>query len=325
MTKYVISGYIGFDNFGDEAIAEILTKYLKDNNAEKITVISANPEKTSRLYGVESCKILDFIKPIKEADILISSGGSLLQDITSLKSLLYYLAVIMTAILFNKKVYIFAQGFTPFRTKIGGFLTKFVLKKCDKITVRDEKSQEFLSEMGISSELVHDPVFALETPKAERHEGVGIQLRKSMFLSDEFMYFLASEIADKFKNKEIKLFSLQDSVDIPVLEHFLSILTSKGIIARIYMNMSIQETIAELSKLEYLIGMRFHANLVAAKAGVKVLGINYDVKVKTLAESIGFPCINMFGCEVSNGLKDLIAANIHKYNIPMFTFPNLFV
>ena len=89
--------------------------------------------------------------------------------------------------------------------------------------------------------------------------------------------------------------------------------------------MSVQETITELSSLEYLIGMRFHANLVAAKAGVKVLGINYDVKVKNLAESIGFPCINMFGCEISNGLKDLIAVNIHKYNLPMFTFPNLFV
>lgn len=325
MAKYVVSGYIGFDNFGDEAIAGILTKYLRDNNAEKITVISLNPEKTARLYGVESCKMLDFIKPIKDSDILISSGGSLLQDITSLKSLLYYLAVIMTAIFFKKKVYIFAQGFTPFRTKIGELLTKFVLKKCDRITVRDKKSQEFLSEMGISSELLCDPVFALETPKIDRHEGVGIQLRKSMYLSDEFMYFLASEIADKFKNKEIKLFSLQDSVDLPVLEHFLSILTSKGIIARIYMNMSVQETIIELSKLEYLIGMRFHANLVAAKAGVKVLGINYDVKVKTLAESIGFPYINMFGCEINNGLKDLVAVNVHKYNLPKFTFPNLFV
>ena len=63
MTKYVISGYIGFDNFGDEAIAEVLTSHLKENGAEKITVISSNPEKTSKLYGVDSCKMLDFLKP----------------------------------------------------------------------------------------------------------------------------------------------------------------------------------------------------------------------------------------------------------------------
>jgi polysaccharide pyruvyl transferase WcaK-like protein len=29
MTKYVVSGYIGFDNFGDEAIASVLAKHLK--------------------------------------------------------------------------------------------------------------------------------------------------------------------------------------------------------------------------------------------------------------------------------------------------------
>ena len=47
MTKYVVSGYIGFDNFGDEAIADVLITHLKNNGAKKITVISSNPQKTS--------------------------------------------------------------------------------------------------------------------------------------------------------------------------------------------------------------------------------------------------------------------------------------
>ena len=324
MTKFVVSGYIGFDNFGDEAICGVLTKYLRDNNAEKVTVISINPEKTSRLYDVHSCGMLDFIKPIKESDVLISGGGSLLQDVTSLKSLLYYLAIIMTALVFNKKVVIFAQGFTPFRTKFGEFLTKFVLKRCHFVTVRDKASQLFLEDMGIKSELIYDPVFEVDTPKVERKNGVGIQLRKSKYLTDEFMYFLATEIASRFKNKEIKLFSMQDTADLRVIEHFASMLAGKGIIARIYMNMSVPEAIEEISKLEYLIGMRFHANLIAAKAGVKVLGINYDVKVKNLAQSVGFPIINMFGCEVSRGIDELTSMSTYGYNIPKFTFPNLF-
>ena len=119
MTKYVISGYIGFDNFGDEAIANVLTSYLKNINAEKITVLSSNPTKTASLYGVDSAYYLKFIQPILESDVLISGGGGLLQDITSLKSLIYYLTVIITAFVAGKKVIIFAQGFTPFRTKIG--------------------------------------------------------------------------------------------------------------------------------------------------------------------------------------------------------------
>ena len=104
MTKYVISGYIGFDNFGDEAIAGVLINNLKKSGAERITALSANPSKTSRLYGVESRHMLKFLKPIIFSDVLISGGGSLLQDITSLKSLIYYLVVIMTALLFGKKV-----------------------------------------------------------------------------------------------------------------------------------------------------------------------------------------------------------------------------
>ena len=60
MTKYVISGYIGFDNFGDEAIAKVLTAYLKSKGAEKITVLSSNPSKTAQLYDVDSENYLKF-------------------------------------------------------------------------------------------------------------------------------------------------------------------------------------------------------------------------------------------------------------------------
>ena len=34
MTRYIVSGYIGFDNFGDEAIAHVLTEKLKAGNAD---------------------------------------------------------------------------------------------------------------------------------------------------------------------------------------------------------------------------------------------------------------------------------------------------
>ncbi len=319
MTKYVISGYIGFDNFGDEAICGVLTNYLKQNGAEQVTVISANPEKTSRLYGVESVPILDFIKPIRNADVLISGGGSLLQDVTSLRSLLYYIAVIMTALVYGKQVYIFAQGITPFRTIIGKLLAGFVLKRCHKITVRDRFSQEYLEKMGISSELIADPVFGLETPTVEKHEGVGIQLRGCSSVNDEFLNLLAENVARTFKNKEIKLFSLQDGLDLPVIERFTKIITGKGVIAKIYKEMSVPQVIKEISSLEYLIGMRFHANLVAAKAGVKILGLNYDIKIKNLAQSVGFPSINPYGCEVLDGIKELVAVNVHNYKIPEFT------
>ena len=322
MTKYVVSGYIGFDNFGDEAIAQVLTNRLKEMGAEKITLISSNPAKTAELYDVNSVKMLKFLPSILESDVLISGGGSLLQDITSLKSLVYYLGVISSALLFGKKVYIFAQGFTPFRTGLGKFLAKQVLKRCHKITVRDIKSQELLQEMGINSELVSDPVFGLTISNEDKHSGVGIQLRKFPKLSKDFMNSLAEEIAQKFPNEEIKLISLQDSLDFRILETFCHILDSKGIQAKIIKGLSVNEAIEEISKLKYLVSMRFHSCLVGAKAGVKVLGINYDIKVQNLAKSVGFPIINL-DKNVSNRFEKLLSTNPQNYNVPSFEFPNL--
>ena len=323
MTKYVISGYIGFDNFGDEAIAKTLISHLKLKNVEKITVLSSNPHKTARLYEVYSAHFLKFFKPILESDVLISGGGSLLQDITSLKSLIYYLAVIVTALVFDKKVIIFAQGFTPFRTKIGKFFTKFVLQYCNKIYVRDAKSQEILKKMDLDSELVADPVFGIEIPKIENKEGVGIQLRDFHTLTDEFLKNLAFTVAKKFKGKKIKLYSLQDTLDLPVLEKFAKMLKENEIDSEIYRNLTVEKTIEEISKLEYLIGMRFHANLVAAKAGVKVLGINYDIKVLNLAKHVGFPLIGLNQDSFDNEFEELIYLDLTTYQIPEFEFPSL--
>lgn len=323
MTKYVISGYIGFDNFGDEAIAKVLTSYLKSNGAKKITVLSSNPHKTARLYDVYSANYLKFFKPILESDVLISGGGSLLQDITSLKSLIYYLLVIVTALIFNKKVVIFAQGFTPFKTKLGRFFTKFVLAYCDKIYVRDSKSQEILKKMNLESELVSDPVFAMSIPFVEKPEGIGVQLRGFHTLTDEFMQNLAYMISQKFKGEKIKLFSLQDSIDLPVLEQFSGMLYKNGIESEIYKNLTVEKAVDELSKLEYLIGMRFHSALVAAKAGVKVLGINYDIKVLNLAKHIGFPIIGLSEDSFDKEFDELLNLNTENYKIPNFDFPKI--
>lgn len=323
MTKYVISGYIGFDNFGDEAILKVLASHLKKNGAKKITVLSSNPHKTARIHDVYSVSFLKFFKPIYESDILISGGGSLLQDVTSLKSLIYYLAVIVTALVLNKKVIIFAQGFTPFRTKFGKIFTKFVLKYCDKIYVRDSKSREILEQMQISSSLLADPVFGLNLELPSKKEGVGVQLRSFHTLTDEFIKNLASEIALRFPNQKIKLFSLQDSLDLKVLEYFSGLLKEKGLETEIYKNLNIDECVNELSKLEYLIGMRFHAVLVAAKAGVKVLGINYDIKVLNLSKKIGFPIIGLDEKHFEKEFDALLNIDSSNYHIPEFEFPEL--
>jgi polysaccharide pyruvyl transferase CsaB len=292
--KYVVSGYIGFDNFGDEAIAHVLSQKLKSLGAEKITLISSNPEKTSELHGVCSCGMLNFLPALMESDVLISGGGSLLQDVTSLKSLLYYLCVIYTALISGKEVQIYAQGIGPIKSTIGRVLTRFALSKVRKISVRDKKSQELLANWGIASELVKDPIFELELPQKNSKGIVGIQLRKFQGINEEFLERLAENVGKNFSDKKIQIISLQDSIDLEICEQFALILKDKGIKnAEVLSELSLRDVTETISNLEYLISMRFHAIVVGIVSGVRTLAINYDPKVEKVAQEYNLPMIKI--------------------------------
>ncbi|SMB88453.1 Polysaccharide pyruvyl transferase [Desulfonispora thiosulfatigenes DSM 11270] len=89
MKKVILSGYYGFNNAGDEAVLYSIIAALRglDENLE-ITVLSNNPEHTIKAYQVKAInrwKVKEIYPAIKEADLVISGGGSLLQDVTSKK------------------------------------------------------------------------------------------------------------------------------------------------------------------------------------------------------------------------------------------------
>ena len=120
MKKVLISGYYGFDNYGDEMILSLLLDKLKDC---KVTVLSSNPRKTFNTYGVHTVNTFSqphLFKELTTCDVLISGGGSLLQNVTSNASLWFYLSIIKLAQAFRKETVIFAQGIGPIK---GGFST----------------------------------------------------------------------------------------------------------------------------------------------------------------------------------------------------------
>ena len=61
MKKVLVSGYIGFDNFGDEAIFYALQKHLKELDFS-ISAICNNPEKIKKQYNINVC----YYKDIKQ-------------------------------------------------------------------------------------------------------------------------------------------------------------------------------------------------------------------------------------------------------------------
>ena len=96
--RIVISGYYGSKNAGDEAmLAAMIEVFLSIDKKVHITVVSANPDDTKKRHGVAAVGLTDIfaiVGAIRKADILISGGGSLLQNVTSGRSLYYYLGII---------------------------------------------------------------------------------------------------------------------------------------------------------------------------------------------------------------------------------------
>ena len=98
MAKILLSGYYGFDNAGDEAVLYAILQSLRKAIPDgEITVLSNQPEQTEAQYKVRAVDRWNkkaLYREVKNCDLLISGGGSLLQDVTSKNGILYYLGII---------------------------------------------------------------------------------------------------------------------------------------------------------------------------------------------------------------------------------------
>lgn len=296
MKKILISGYYGFGNFGDEAILRVLLDKLKDC---EVTILTADPRKTFDTYGVHtvySFSLEHVAREIARCDVLISGGGSLLQNVTSNRSLWYYGSIIQMAQAFKKEVVIFAQGIGPVKGWFNKMLLKGWLKKANYISVRDEDSFNLLKKWKIPNvNLVCDPIYSLEVSQPEKTNKIGIQLRKFETLTDELFDKIVEQIRARYYDREIELLSLQDEMDVGISRVFLHKLKTAEpkIKAKIVHGLNTNQIIDRISQYDCMIAMRYHACLVATKFGVKTLAIAYDPKVKSLAEDAGIPYLSM--------------------------------
>ncbi|MGB9860036.1 MAG: polysaccharide pyruvyl transferase family protein, partial [Moorellaceae bacterium] len=106
MVQVLFSGYYGFGNAGDEAILYSMVQTFRALAPEvEIAVLSHDPAATEKWLSVKAVNRWrpgEVVQAIRRADLFISGGGSLLQDVTGPRSLLYYLGVLETARLLRR-------------------------------------------------------------------------------------------------------------------------------------------------------------------------------------------------------------------------------
>lgn len=311
MKKALVSGYIGFNNFGDEAIFYALSNHLKDLNFD-VSVLCNNKNEVAKKYGVLAYhykKPFEILAAILKNDVLISGGGSLLQNKTSNFSLIYYLFIIFLAKLFNKKVMIFAQGIEPINGKFFELLMKLILKTVDFISVRDEKSKKYLASLNLDSILVSDPAYSLaQDMEIEKNKtGLIVQLREFKGVDGKLISNLAKGIKE-FYQGEIKVLSFQDEIDKKICLDFVEELKKYNLNAELILAKPIDETIDLINKTKYMISTRLHGLIISNALQTKPFALSYDEKIKTISDEL-----NLENIDINNYSKEELFKKLNEF------------
>ena len=309
MKNILISGYYGSRNGGDEAMLSAMLEVLREEDAElNFTVISMNPDYTKKRHNVDAVKWLDIFSIIRKliaADLLISGGGSLLQNVTSRRSLYYYLGIIFLAKIFGCKVMLYAQGIGPIRGGIAHWLMRLIVNRVDLITVRDKGSLAELNRLKINRPPIHltaDPVLAIHPVPVEigkkileRHNltdnshnrklKIGVAVRRWIDW-DNCQGELAAAL-DKLATEldaEIIFLPMQYPEDIKASESIAALMKNPAVV--IDEELLTAQMMSIVGCMNVLIGIRLHALIFAGVMDVPIVGISYDPKIDRFLDSI---------------------------------------
>ncbi len=303
--NYLVLGYYGFFNSGDDAILHAVCQDIKAVNPKnKIVVMSNNPESTEKEYGVRAINrfsVKDVFKAMSQADIVVFGGGSLLQDVTSSKSLYYYLGVMKMATLMKKKTILYANGVGPIKEPANQIKTRKILKKLTKVTVRDEESYDFVRGLGVSEDkltLTADPVYNLQTEKQDLQQYLqkqGIELKNEyipvMFrkFGDNLDYVnkmadICDSIIENF-GFDILFTPMEYPNDYELMLQIQKKMKNKSYIINERIEIPMLFEIIDNAKIVF--SMRLHGLIYASVKNKPMIAFTYDPKVDSFCKQMG--------------------------------------
>jgi polysaccharide pyruvyl transferase CsaB len=296
MSRVVVSGYYGFGNVGDEIILHNLIRWLDDTGRCKgIVVLSSDPLQTARRLGVRSVHSFNPIGVIRElsrSDLLISGGGTLIQDRTSLRSALYYLAVLAAALALRRRVAIVGQGLGPMHTRIVKALTRLLLSRADLIALRDRGSADLLKDLGVPVSRVRigaDLAFlstALRDKRAESEAAergpvaLVVPSHRNRGWDPGWTSSLALRMAEaSHGRRDVEILAFQPADAMPPVSG--SVPRPKVVQA--------SEADALMKHFSVVVSARLHGLILAVRAGIPGIALALDPKIRYFAEEAGLP------------------------------------
>jgi polysaccharide pyruvyl transferase CsaB len=299
----LLSGYYGFGNLGDDALLDVIVRQLRTRFPQsQLSVLSATPQATAAAYGVEGIPRWQWRsvrEAIGKADVVLSGGGGLLQNVTSLRSLLYYVAILRDGIRAKRKTMVFAQSIGPLDA-FGRFIVRRSCRGVRRATVRDERSRALLQELLPQTpvERTSDPVFLYEAPDESvdlSGEGLGpesgpyaiVSVRKTAGLRDGARAI--ARAVDRLATQHGIRAAFMPLGGIRDAETSTEIIRQCSSAPVLLPEPGLPKAAAMLRGARVVVGMRLHALILAARYAVPFLAIPYDPKVSSMCDDLQYP------------------------------------
>ena len=302
----IIAGYYGFNNIGDEALLMAIIQDLKTYIDDiKVVVLSNTPAESSLLYSTYSINrfsLIRIVRAMKKSRMFVYGGGTLIQENTSTRSLIYYLGMIWIAKKIGLKVMLYANGIEPINKYINKRLTSKTLNKVDIISLREQASKVELDKLGVYKPKIivtADPAFTIEPcsdsttdrilaeEKLDRNKPlIGFSVRKWEGYKNYINVIAqaADYVAEKYNATPVFL-PMQHPNDLQIIRTIVSKMKNKAFI--IENRYTVPQVLGIISKLDILVGMRLHALVFAVSVGIPVVGLVYEPKVQWFLDYIG--------------------------------------
>jgi polysaccharide pyruvyl transferase CsaB len=295
--RALICGYYGEHNLGDDALLEVLLSQLPGG---WVPLVTAHDQALVRdRFGVETTdrrSLRGVLAALGRCEALVLGGGSLLQDATSFRSLLYYAALMLAAWLRGRPVILWGQGLGPLRHRRSRALVRALLPLASAISWRDGTSAAQAQAWGIGAPFGSDPVWALPSRTWNGRGGPIVlcfrpvhQLRGALWRP----YLEAVERLAVAADREVLWLPFHQDQD----RGLLADLARQGLIgaelaarSRELVVRTPEEAMAQFQQAGLVLAMRLHGLILAALAGSPCAALSYDPKVAAAAAAIGCPC-----------------------------------
>ena len=308
----VICGAYGMGNSGDEAILDAIVAELRSvDRLMPITVMSRDPKGAAERVdarSVHTFNVPGFLRAMRRSVLYINGGGSLIQDVTSRRSLWYYLFTLREAKRLGCRVMMYGCGIGPVTRPGGVKRTRETLNACvDAITLREPDSIEELARFGVTGPeiiLASDP--ALTLPAAPK-EDIDAALRQAGAEPDgKYLCFALRHwhgfeektgvFADaaRYAYEKYSLTPVYLPINYKSDVEAASLVTEKlGDTPHVLLPGPLSSALAIglMSRMQAVVSMRLHGLIFAAGQGVPLVGVSYDPKVTAFLRCVDAGCV----------------------------------